>query len=190
MSIFDCRSGKIIVVSHCILNVHSLEDGLAEFPGFEEDVLKLIFKYKVGIFQIPCPEMVISHVSRLPLPKDSYDNPKIRRKYRELAEQIAKLLNQFVEKGYKIVAIVGAEASPTCGISIVGRWRDPEKKGKFPDDVEFVAGMGVFMEELRKELNKLSINTKWIGLPGKTLKKLNPNLYDKALSELENALIE
>jgi len=54
-------------------NVHSLEDGLAEFPGFEEDVLKLLMKYKVGIFQIPCPVMVISDISKQPLSKDAYD---------------------------------------------------------------------------------------------------------------------
>ena len=190
MAIPDARSGRIVVVSHCILNVHSLEDGLAEFPGFEEDVLRLIMKYKVGVFQLPCPEMMISHISRLPLPKDSYDNPIIREKYNKLARDIANLLKQFVDKGYRILAIIGAEASPTCGISIVGRWKDPVKKGRFPDDVEFVPGMGVFMEELRKELDRLSINVKWIGLPGKTLKKLKPDLYEKALNEIEKALSE
>ena len=43
-----------------------------------------------------------------------------------------------IDKGYKIVAIVSAEASPTYGISIVGRWKDPRKKGRFLDNVKFV----------------------------------------------------
>ncbi len=41
--------------------------------------------------------------------------------------------------------VVRAEASPMCGISVVGRWRDPERRVKFPEDVEFVEGIGVFI---------------------------------------------
>ncbi len=175
----DPRSGKIVVVSHCLLNVHSLEDGLAEYRGCEEELISALIEEGVGIFQLPCPEMTISHISRLPLPKDSYDNPRIREKYRELAREVASTLSQFASKGYKIVAVVGAEASPTCGISVVGRWKDPEKRGRFPEDVEFVEGMGVFMEELKRELEERDIQTNWIGLPGKTLKSLDPERYDK-----------
>ena len=35
----DGRSNKIVVVCHCMLNVHSLEDGLAEYPGLEKEVM-------------------------------------------------------------------------------------------------------------------------------------------------------
>ncbi len=175
----DSRSGKIVVVSHCLLNVHSLEDGLAEYRGCEEELLRMFIEEGVGIFQLPCPEMEISHISRAPLPKDSYDNPTIREKYRELADRVVNRLRQFAERGYRIVAVIGAEASPTCGISIVGKWKDPEKRGKFPEDVEFVEGMGVFMEELKKGLNGANIRVKWVGLPGKTLKSINPEAYDK-----------
>ncbi len=175
----DSRSGKIVVVSHCLLNVHSLEDGLAEYRGCEEELISSLVEEGVGIFQLPCPEMAISHISRLPLPKDSYDNPEIREKYRELAQTVASTLSQFTSKGYRIVAVVGAEASPTCGISVVGRWKDPGRRGKFPEDVEFVEGMGVFMEELKGELERRNIRTNWVGLPGKTLKNIDPDRFDK-----------
>ncbi len=133
---------------------------------------------------------MISHITRLPLPKDSYDNPAIRRKYRELAEKETSILSQFTSKGYEIIAVIGAEASPTCGINIVGRWKDPERRGKFPEDVEFVEGTGVFMEELREEFEKRGIETKWIGLPGKTLRELDPQRYDKmkVIEELRNLI--
>ncbi len=175
----DKRSGKIVVVSHCLLNVHSLEAGLAEYRGCEEELVKALVEEGVGIFQLPCPEMEISHISRLPLPKESYDTPVIREKYRELAKQVTTRLKQFVEAGYKIVAVIGAEASPTCGINVVGRWKDPEKKGKFPEDVEFVEGMGVFMEEFKDELNKAGIYPEWVGLPGKSLRSIDPETYSK-----------
>jgi hypothetical protein len=31
----DQRSGKMVVVAHCIMNVHSLEENLAIYPGVE-----------------------------------------------------------------------------------------------------------------------------------------------------------
>ena len=180
----DSRSGRIVVVSHCLLNVHSLEDGLAEFPGCEEDLVRILLEGGVGIFQLPCPEMEISHISRAPLPKESYEHPRIRERYRSLARRIASRLEQFAGKGYRIVAVVGAEASPTCGISLVGRWKDPKRKGRFPDDVEFVEGMGVFMEEFRRELEERGIRTEWVGLPGKSLKSIHPHMYAEALDRI------
>ena len=95
----DSRSSNIIVVPHCILNIHSLEEGLAEYPGCEVDLVRLLLRYGVGIFQLPCPEVMISHISRTPLPRDSYEHPRVREKYRVLAYQMASTLQQFVEKG-------------------------------------------------------------------------------------------
>lgn len=117
----DRRSGKILVVSHCILNVHSLEDGLAIYPGLEEEVVSLLVRKGVGIFQIPCPEMEVFGIFRKPLPKEPYDNPKVRGSYRKLAESIVKRLLWFIKRGYEIMTVIGAEGSPTCGISYVGR---------------------------------------------------------------------
>ena len=67
----DKRSGKIVIVSHCILNVHSLEDDLSIYPGLEEEVIELLIKKGTGIFQIPCPEMELSGIFRKALPKES-----------------------------------------------------------------------------------------------------------------------
>ena len=182
------RSGRIVVVSHCILNVHCLEDNLAEYAGLEEDVLKLLISKEVGIFQIPCPEMDLQGIFRKPLPKDSYDNVKIRNHYRKMVKSIVNHLLWFDEKGYEIVAILGADGSPTCGISKVGKWKNVKGKKEFPKDVEFVKGVGVFMEELQKELAKVKINTKWIGIPGKSLKSRNPEIFEKTLTKIEELI--
>jgi len=59
----DKRSGRLVVVSHCLLNVHSLEDGLAMYPGLEEELVNMLIDEGVGIFQIPCPEMELASFS-------------------------------------------------------------------------------------------------------------------------------
>ena len=144
----DKRSGKIVVVSHCILNVHSLEDNLAIYPGIEEEVIELLRRKGVGIYQIPCPEVELSGIFRKALPKESYEHPKIRNVYRKLADNITQTLKWYTKKRYKILAVIGAEGSPTCGIEFVGKWKENIKsKREFPKDIEFITGMGVFMEE-------------------------------------------
>ena len=100
----DKRSGKIVVVSHCMLNVHCLEDNLATYPGLEEEVVKLLMKKGVGIYQIPCPEIELSGIFRKALPKESYDHPKIRLAYQKLAESLSRTLKSYVKKGYEIIS--------------------------------------------------------------------------------------
>jgi len=184
----DKRSGKIVVVSHCILNVHSLEDGLAIYTGLEEDVIKVLISMGVGIFQIPCPEMELSGIFRKPLPKESYEHSTIRKKYKELAQAISDQLTWYKKKNYEIVAVLGAEGSPTCGISWVGRWKDPVKKGRFPDDVIFVEGMGVFMEEFKQILKTKGIKPSWIGIPGKSLRTIKPESFEETLLKIKKII--
>lgn len=185
----DERSGKIVVVSHCILNVHSLEDNLAIYPGLEEEVIDLLIKKGVGLYQIPCPEVELSGIFRKALPKESYDHPKIRKAYRDLAENIVKTLKWYLKKGYEISAVIGAEGSPTCGIDFVGRWKkDTRGKKEFPRDVEFVPGMGVFMEEFRKSLDKIGVHPNWVGIPGKSLRSIKPKSFERTLKEIDKTI--
>jgi len=185
----DKRSGKIVVVSHCILNVHSLEDNLAIYPGLEQEVVELLIKKGVGIFQIPCPEIELSSIFRKALPKESYDHPKIRTAYRKLAEDITQSLNSYTKKGYEISAVLGAEGSPTCGIDSVGRWKkNIAGKREFPQDIEFVPGTGVFMEEFKSCLEMLDVHPAWVGIPGKSLRSIDPCTFDGALKKLEKIL--
>lgn len=184
----DKRSGKIVVVSHCLLNVHSLEEGLAVYPGLEEDLFRILIEKGVGILQIPCPEMEVSGIHRKPLPKESYEHSLIREKYKQLADSISKQLVMFRKKNYEIVAVLGAEVSPTCGIGLVGKWKDPVKKGRFPDDVEFVEGMGVFMEEFKDSLETSGIHPHWIGIPGKSLRARAPQSFGEILLKIKSIL--
>lgn len=185
----DKRSGKIVVVSHCILNVHCLEDDLAIYPGLEEEIVQLLIKKGVGIYQIPCPEIELAGIFRKALPKESYERKKVRRVYHELAENITNTLSSYTKKGYEIVAVLGAEGSPACGIGYVGKWKDNVKgKREFPRDIEFVSGMGVFMEEFQSSLSKRNINPRWIGIPGKSIRSIKPESFNSTLKEIDNLL--
>ena len=186
----DTRSNRIVVVSHCILNVHSLEDGLAEYPGIEEDIVKALMEKGVGLVQLHCPETRLHGIQRLPMPKDTYDKPEIRASYAAQAREEVLQLREFKKNGAEIVAVVGAEASPSCGINIVGRWKPgvPVETRSFPEDIDFIEGRGVFMEELEKALAAEGIRPKWIGVPGKSLKKVFPEMFKETLQLIQNEL--
>jgi len=185
----DKRSGRIVVISHCILNVHCLEDNLAIYPGMEEEVVDLLLSKDVGIYQIPCPEIELSGIFRKALPKESYEHEKIREVYKSLSQKTGDTLKWYTKKGYEIVAIIGAEGSPTCGIDFVGKWKEDIKgKKEFPRDIEFVHGRGVFFEEFEKVLDEMKIHPEWIGIQGKSLRSLNPESFQKTLDRIDNIL--
>lgn len=179
----------MVVVSHCLLNVHSLEDDLAIYPGMEEEVVELLMKKGAGIYQIPCPEIELSSIFRKALPKDAYDHPKIREAYRILSENLSLNLREYVKKGYQITAVLGAEGSPTCGIDRVGRWKkDASGRKIFPKDIEFIGGRGVFMEEFMTALERSGIRPLWLGIPGKSIRSREPESFDRILAKLETLL--
>lgn len=180
------RSNRIAVFCHCMLNVHSLEANLAEYPGLEEDIVKIALDQGLGFVQLRCPETRLHGIERLPMPKDSYDKPKIRENYRKQAKGEVAQLKEFIRNGAEIVAIIGAEASPSCGIHYVAKWKsDTDKKDrKWPDTVDFVEGRGVYMEELEKQMTEAEIKPKWIGVPGVSMKKAFPDMFKETLEQL------
>lgn len=182
------RSNKIAVFCHCMLNVHSLEENLAEYPGLEEDIIKIALDQGVGFVQLRCPETRLHGIERLPMPKDSYDKPKIRENYRQQAKGEIAQLKEFVKNGAEIVAIIGAEASPSCGIHYVAKWKQgiDKKDRKWPDTVDFVEGRGVFMEELEKQMTEAGIKPKWIGVPGVSMKKAFPEMFKETLEQIRD----
>ncbi|MBD3170981.1 DUF523 domain-containing protein [Candidatus Bathyarchaeota archaeon] len=181
------RSNKIVVFCHCMLNVHSLEDNLAEYPGLEEDIVQKAIKQGVGFVQLRCPETRLHGIERQPMPKDSYDKPRIRENYRSQAKAEVEQLKEFVKNGAEIIAVIGAEASPSCGIDYVARWKpgtDPKDR-KWPDTVDFVEGRGVYMEEFMSLLESEGINPEWIGVPGVSMKKAFPKMFEETLRKIE-----
>ncbi|MGD8535549.1 MAG: hypothetical protein PVF66_06820, partial [Candidatus Aminicenantes bacterium] len=72
------------------------------------------------------------------------------------------------------------------GIDRIGRWKTNIKGDKqFPRDIEFVPGMGVFMEEFKTSLAGMGVDPDWIGIPGKSIRSLKPESFEKTLKKLD-----
>ncbi|KZL92634.1 CD3072 family TudS-related putative desulfidase [Clostridium magnum] len=161
----DVRSKKIVLVSHCILNQNSISDGTADYPGTNESILNLLIESKVGIIQMPCPEILCLGLDR----GDTHggerevvvENTRIRHSLEKPAsiEVISNFVNQivfqieeYIRNGFTILGIIGINRSPSCGVNTTSK------------NNQEVEGEGVFIETLRKALEEKSISIDMIGI--------------------------
>ena len=53
----DNRSKRIMIVAHCIMNQNAISDSSANLPSQFAEIVDLIMKEKIGLVQLPCPEL-------------------------------------------------------------------------------------------------------------------------------------
>jgi len=135
---------KIQVVAHCLIDPETRLAGLRP----------VAFAAEPPIIQLLCPEAGCLGLDRWAVTKNQIDIPSYRRYCREIFGHHADLIEQFAKKEREI-EIVGVEGSPSCGISST---TSGYTGGKIRhQDHEHVPGMGVFMEEVAKELERRGI---------------------------------
>ena len=154
----DARSKKIIFVSSCLLNTNNTVKGLARYPGMCKEVFDTLYDNDLGIQQMHCPETLYLGIQRWWHTKNLYDNHGFRAFCRELARDVVTYMEEYQREGYKTVAVLSCDGSPTCGVTVTS-W--DESWGGSPVELDYgaalVEGSGVYIEELRKEIETRSI---------------------------------
>lgn len=136
---------KIQVVAHCLLDPETRLAGLRP----------VAFAPEPPLIQLLCPEAGCLGLDRWAVTKNQIDIPSYRRYCREIFSHSADLIEQLAKKGREI-EVVGVEGSPSCGISST---TSGYTGGKIrAQDHDHVPGMGVFMEEVAKELEKRGVH--------------------------------
>jgi len=157
---------NVIVLAHCILN-QSTRWWTHEKPlrdkGVVWKVLETLAKFRIGILQMPCPEFTFCGNPRPPRTKKEYESiPGFKDHCEILAAAVAKDLREIVslsrEPKIRILAIVGVERSPTCGVR-----KTPISK-KSNESFLYAPTKGLFLEILDRKLNDLGMNIRFIGL--------------------------
>ncbi|MBS0242755.1 MAG: DUF523 domain-containing protein [Proteobacteria bacterium] len=160
----DERSRRVIFVSHCILNSNTRADGHAGVPGVNQRVMELLMRMKVGVVQMPCPEMMCLGLDRGDVRGGErpvlIENTRIREGLKSnsstavldgMVEQVMVQVQQYLQHGFNILGIVGVNRSPSCGVETT------------TIDNEEVQGEGVFIERLRKALEAKDIHLGYVG---------------------------
>jgi predicted secreted protein len=130
---------ELSVVAHCLLNPHTRVKGLGT----------LDFRPEPPLIQLPCPEALYLGLDRWAVTRNQLDVPEFRRFCRSLIMQYADLIEMLASKGDSI-GIVGVAGSPSCGVLTTSVGYKGGRVREAPH--EHVPGMGVFMEELTREL--------------------------------------
>jgi hypothetical protein len=129
----DERSGKVLVLSHCLLNQNVRYLGGAVHPGMVEDVLEEAHRRGYGLYQLPCPEQRAwgGVLKRHLVPAYAAEGTlgyRLRRpllwlftrytslRYRLLARRVAGDIDDYLRSGFAVAGIVGVAGSPSCGV--------------------------------------------------------------------------
>jgi len=171
------RSGKIILLSHCLLNANSKINGSAKFGTVFKPVLEYIIKHDVGMVQLPCPEHSFYGCARPGQSKEHYDNPIYRNHCCKILQPVLEQLADFAGHGYVLLGVLGIKGSPSCGVEHTCRKLNSSSPGN-----KLAAGTGVFMEIFRLMLTETALPLDFYEVdekePDETLQRLEILLKD------------
>lgn len=181
---------RIVILSHCIINVHSKVKSWKKDENIREydliDFLKILGENNIGIVQLPCPEMTCYGLKRWGHVKNQFDHPHYRKLCRSLFEPILDQILEYRANGIEVLALLGIYGSPTCGVNrtCIGEWggeigSNPNLLGTI-GTVSGVTDSGIFMEEIKSILKVHNIDIPIIDY--------NKNYLEMTLNEIKELL--
>lgn len=131
----DGRGGRVVFVSHCLLNENVRYLGGACRPAAVDDLVDAWRQAGIGICQMPCPEqqawggvlkprMLSVYGSKgslryaLRRPLTALLLAWTRRVYRRLARRVAEDIASYRDAGMDVTGIVAVAGSPSCGAAV------------------------------------------------------------------------
>lgn len=146
MDFHDCRSKRVIFLTHCHLNQNARLQKCAESPAATRVLAEGLLAREIGIVQMPCPELMLMGLDRGHIAiRSGLETFPAREALRKLALEIVFQVQQYQSCGVQVLGILGKDGSPSCGVVKTSR-----SDGKGPVD-----GAGVFVQVLREELQRV-----------------------------------
>jgi len=148
MDFKDCRSMKVILVSHCVMNQNSRSPTCATCPIAEAEFITGLIERGVGIIQMPCPELMVIGLARGGDDeiRVALDKAPGRAACRKMCEDVVYQIKQYQNCDVQVLGVFGKEGSPSCGVETT-YYDGKERPGK-----------GIFIEELSDELEQEGID--------------------------------
>lgn len=168
------RKKKMVLLSHCILNVNAKVEGLDPYPCMMKELIDVIHREGYGVIQLPCPEMILYGIRRWGMVKEQMDCLYAKEQLRMLIQPILYQMDTYLRSGYRIPFVIGIDGSPSCGVHFT--CSNPDWKGEmstFENIEEILAQvarkeeMGVFMELLRTEFVKQGFDISFLAVDEK-----------------------
>lgn len=135
----DPRSGKVVFLSHCMLNQNARIVRAADFPAMFELLIEYLQKKQVGLIQMPCPELYCLGLGRRAV-RVGLESPAGRQRLERLIDDLVFTIREYLFQDFQIIGILGKQGSPACGVTRT--WLDNRQQD----------GQGVWIRELKKRL--------------------------------------
>lgn len=191
----DARGRRVVFLSHCLLDENTRYLGGACRAGCVGEIVAQCVDLGLGIVQLPCPEeaawggvlkrhllraygSAVAHplVWRLARTLLPLALAHTRHVYRRIARRVAAQIADYAASGIDVVAIVGVDGSPSCGVDTT---IDPEgcidEMARIPVASMTVeqqnalvrkyarSGQGLFVAALRRELSRRHLDVPFVG---------------------------
>lgn len=158
----DNRSKKFIFVPFCLMAQAYQAQGIVKYDwkGTIKPIMQLLIDNEINIIQMPCAESLYKNsLIREPKGLFKYDTEEFNNHCNDLAETVFNEINNIINSGYEVIAILGIEHSPSCCINYIYTNNGMEKR------------KGLFIDKLFKRLQKENIEIPMIGINRKYLNK-------------------
>lgn len=148
----DGRSRTVVLLPHCALNQNARMDGTCGFPATIVELVAGLMERKVGMLQMPCPELCAFGLDRTHVEIERELRTRSGRLMsRSLARELVAQIEAYRRCGIRVLGILGKNGSPSCGVE------ETWKNGT-------CAGRGAFIEELAAELQDRGVATEMTGI--------------------------
>jgi len=135
----DNRSGKVVFLSHCMLNQNARIVHEGDFPAMFEPLIDYLKHKQVGLIQMPCIELYVLGLGRFDV-RVGMESPAGMKRLERLIDDQIFTMREYLFQGFEIVGILGKQGSPACGVTRT--WLDNLQQD----------GQGVWIRELKKRL--------------------------------------
>jgi len=135
----DNRSGRVVFLSHCMLNQNARIVHEGDFPAMFEPLIDYLKKKQVGLIQMPCIELYCLGLGRFDV-RVGMESPAGMKRLERLIDDQVFTMREYLFQGFEIVGILGKQGSPSCGVTRT--WLDNLQQD----------GQGVWIRELKKRL--------------------------------------
>ncbi|MFH1070288.1 MAG: hypothetical protein V1794_11770 [Candidatus Glassbacteria bacterium] len=112
----DPRSGKVVFLSHCMLNLNARMIDCADFPSMFEPLVDYLQKNQVGLIQMTCPELYCLGLGRFDV-RIGLESRAGRERLERLLDDLIFTIREYLFQDFEVVGILGKEGSPSCGVT-------------------------------------------------------------------------
>lgn len=134
----DLRSRTVAMLPFCMICQAFQAQGIVRrHPAIVKPVLEVLVDNDVNLIQMPCPESLFGGLENGLIRNRQgyrrYDTPEFRAFCAPLVEQTVHTICTLTSRGFKVVAILGIEYSPSCAVEYQYEGRTVHRPGIFTE---------------------------------------------------------